>query len=82
MLSENVILCPEDDGSWKVNSFRDLYIDEVFHPETMIMKVETDIAGNEIKRVLDENLASYFLEEEFEDAVIEFYKRLSDESIN
>ena len=81
MFTKDALLCPEDDGRWKVNSFRELSVDETFDPIEMIMQTETDGEGNEIKRVLDEKYASYFSETEFEDAIIEFYKRCSEKYV-
>lgn len=76
MMTRDVVLCPEDFG-WKVNSFRDLYIDEVPEPH-LLMKVVKNAAGQEFKQVLDDNLAVNFLENQFEDAVIEFHRRCSE----
>lgn len=72
--SPNSILVPVSDG-WEVNTFRDLYIDEVNDFE--VTRVQKDIIRGEYEQVLDSNQSSHYFT--FLDAFEEFNKRLHQE---
>jgi len=78
LFSRDSLLVPVENG-WEVNTFRDLYVDELENGARYEMMREIMTADNrKLIEVLDPNQARHFIE--FIEALDEFTKRTHDEN--